>query len=340
VLALGHPQENVWSFTQGVVGSIQQGAIQHDANISHGSSGGPLLNARGEVIGINIAKVMNEATGLAFARPISLAARYLGERSGAALPLDLSTPEAAAVSCWRAQEIGRLEVGECFDWEAGWEAFSQVANEAARIAPPPARDRLRSELAQPDFKERWLEKSKQHAVAFFIEGNDAVAEAPAVPWPVPPELAQARADAEREQAGALQSHPELRGIFADQDKPPQLRARLRLGIRADRTVLVDDHRAWVELAGKNPDGTVYHFSELYVKIGDRWLQRCPPLTRDSETLPTSFAPPLETLATYRARKLEKLMRDPNYLRSARASSVFPLAPPSKPSPGRCTAANC
>ena len=340
VLALGHPQENVWSFTLGVVGSIQQGAIQHDANISHGSSGGPLLNARGEVVGINIAKVTNEPTGLAFARPISLAARYLGERSGAALPLDLSTPQAAAVSCWRAQEIGRVEVGECFDWEAGWEVFFAVANEAARIAPPPARERLRSELAEPDLKARWIEKAKHHAAAYFIEGSNHEAEMPTGAWAVPPEVAQARADAERELAGALQSHPELRGIFADQDKPFQLRARLRLGIRADRTVMVDDHRAWVELAGKNPDGTVYHFSELYVKIGDRWLQRCPPLVPDSETLPSSFAPPLETLASYRAHKLEKLIRDPDYFRSARASSARPAAPSSKASPTGCATDSC
>src|SRR5262249_11328262 len=81
VFALGHPQETGGPVTQGVVGAIQQGAIQHAAAISHGSSGGPLLNARGEVVGINVAKVVSEASGLAFARPIALASRYLGERS-------------------------------------------------------------------------------------------------------------------------------------------------------------------------------------------------------------------------------------------------------------------
>src|SRR5215471_16465477 len=162
ILALGHPQETVWSFTQGVVGAIEQGAIQHDAAISHGSSGGPLLNTRGEVVGINIAKVVSEASGLAFARPISMAARYLGERSVAALPLDLSTPEAAAMSCWRAQEIGRLEVGDCFDWQSTWEMFVGVAEEAIRIEPPAVAERIRKNLQDPQFKERWIEDGKRH----------------------------------------------------------------------------------------------------------------------------------------------------------------------------------
>jgi len=52
-----------------VVGAIEKSAIQHDAAISHGSSGGPLLNSRGEVVGINIAKVLSEPRGLGFARP-------------------------------------------------------------------------------------------------------------------------------------------------------------------------------------------------------------------------------------------------------------------------------
>ncbi|HVY48223.1 MAG TPA: trypsin-like peptidase domain-containing protein, partial [Minicystis sp.] len=102
VLALGHPQETVWSFTAGVVGAIQQGAIQHDAAIGHGSSGGPLLNTRGEVVGINVAMVVSESRGLAFARPIAFASRYLDAPTAALGPLDQSSPEASAVSCWRA----------------------------------------------------------------------------------------------------------------------------------------------------------------------------------------------------------------------------------------------
>ncbi len=331
VLALGHPQETVWSFTQGVVGAIQQGAIQHDAAISHGSSGGPLLNARGEVVGINIAKVVSEASGLAFARPISLAARYLGDRSVAALPLDLSSPEAAAMSCWRAQEIGRLEVGECFDWQAKWEAFVSIAEEAMRIASPAVAERIRKDLEDPHFKERWLEDGKRGAAAYFVEPK-RLEESPPVSGP--PALVQARQEAQREEARTLREHPEIRGVYADQKDPQLFKARLRLGIRVDRVANVAPGRAWVQLVGRNPDGSLYRFSELYVKIGDRWLQRDPPSTADMATQPRSFGPLLCSFAWYRAHRLEKLILGPR-------APVPPAADVARPhvssEKGTCTA---
>lgn len=338
VIALGHPQELVWSFTQGVVGTIQQGAIQHDASISFGSSGGPLLNARGEVVGINIAKVVSESPGLSFARPVALAGRYLGPVASPFV-LDLSTPQAAALSCWRAQEVGRIETGDCFDWDTSFSAFRTIAEEAAAMSPLPAAARLRAELGASDFRDRWIIDGKRDAAGYFVNGLRMTDKAPLEVVPAP--LARAKADADREEEAVLSAHPDLRGLYADRKSPALLQARLRLGIRVERTAMLDERRAWVELAGRNPDGSVYRFSEFYVKIADRWQQRLPPRAEDMSDLPPTFGPSLCTPASYRAKKLERLYRNPDRVLSSREPlPIVPASVVTKGEPGACAAAPC
>jgi len=60
VFALGHPMGMAWTVTKGIVSSTERyarhpfiKAIQTDSAINKGNSGGPLLNMKGEIVGIN-----------------------------------------------------------------------------------------------------------------------------------------------------------------------------------------------------------------------------------------------------------------------------------------------
>ena len=91
VYAIGNPFGLSGTLTSGIVSSIRQvqepdgviidEAIQTDAAINPGNSGGPLLNSRGEVIGINtmIASNVGQNAGIGFAIPINTAKAVLND---------------------------------------------------------------------------------------------------------------------------------------------------------------------------------------------------------------------------------------------------------------------
>lgn len=67
VVAIGHPNGLSFTMTQGIVSGLRKGMlIQSSASINPGNSGGPLLNSRGQVIGINTFFIKN-SQGLNFA---------------------------------------------------------------------------------------------------------------------------------------------------------------------------------------------------------------------------------------------------------------------------------
>jgi S1-C subfamily serine protease len=81
VVAIGSPIGLQSTVTAGIIsalhrtlpgygGRLIEDIIQTDAAVNPGNSGGPLVNARGEVVGINVA-IVQQAQGLSFAIPIN-----------------------------------------------------------------------------------------------------------------------------------------------------------------------------------------------------------------------------------------------------------------------------
>ena len=92
VAAIGSPFGEDQSLSVGVISALDRsiesltgfatvGAIQTDAAINHGNSGGPLLDARGRVLGINaqIQTSSGEGSGVGFAVPVDTVKRSLGQ---------------------------------------------------------------------------------------------------------------------------------------------------------------------------------------------------------------------------------------------------------------------
>ena len=85
VIAIGNPFGFSGTLTCGVISRIDysKNRIQTDAAINPGSSGGPLLNEKGEIIGINQAIYNPDNNisniGIGFAIPVNLVKEYLQE---------------------------------------------------------------------------------------------------------------------------------------------------------------------------------------------------------------------------------------------------------------------
>jgi len=88
VLAIGNPFGLEWSVTSGIISAKGRllgtgpydNFMQTDASINPGNSGGPLVNMKGEVIGINTA-IDGTAQNIGFAVPINHAKKLVSSIS-------------------------------------------------------------------------------------------------------------------------------------------------------------------------------------------------------------------------------------------------------------------
>lgn len=94
VLAMGNPFNKDWTLTYGIISALNRtiiglnnysigGVIQTDAAINPGNSGGPLLNLRGEVIGVNsqieLQGGVRQNAGVGYAIPSNLVNRVFND---------------------------------------------------------------------------------------------------------------------------------------------------------------------------------------------------------------------------------------------------------------------
>ena len=132
VYAVGNPQGLEGTFSQGIVSSIREVGsdklLQITAPISPGSSGGPVLNGKGEVIGVSVA-TFRGGQNLNFAIPSSYLKTLLG-KAGPVKPLAQAKPATAQRSI--LSDLGgrgtESVVGGSFSWTdnqfMGWYTFS------------------------------------------------------------------------------------------------------------------------------------------------------------------------------------------------------------------------
>ncbi len=293
VIALGHPGETLWASTVGIVSAIHSGVIQHDAPVSPGNSGGPLLNDRGEVVGINTNKLRGENSNVSFARPIALAASLVSDVVQP-FALDLSTPERAVLSCMRAFELASPAVLECCDWDAVYEHNMKHFRE--RIASMTPEERLRKEESWKALmvKENFIAFSKRGFMSMVGDDKNAgadlseylrtLAARPASDWNVEVRIEQTPV--------ADPIWLAKYGAKSDLCDMKQMRKGLKNGIRVAAVEPVEADRAWAQVEGRNDDGSLYHFSQMMKHIAAGWVDEDDVEMAEAPPVPSGWPPSL------------------------------------------------
>ena len=181
VIAIGNPFGLSHTVTTGVISalnrSIQSGDqvfkdfIQTDASINPGNSGGPLLNIRGEVIGINTA-IYSQAEGIGFAIPADRARRVVedlitfGEVQAAWFGLEVQVLDEKIAKYLGYEEAQGVLVTEVYPGSPADKAGIQVqdilvqADQTELASPEVLADLLRRKSVNDDIEFRVFGKGK------------------------------------------------------------------------------------------------------------------------------------------------------------------------------------
>lgn len=160
VAAIGHPEQGgLWTLTTGVVSTLLanmggvagKNVFQTDASINRGNSGGPLLNAKGGIIGVNTLMSRKAADGLAitsvnFAVKSDVAKRWL-EKS-ANTPIEFARAQDLAVSAASAEPAPPPKPAPAPDTEKPSLAAKNGGREMVSESKPYSRKNLIDEQIQ------------------------------------------------------------------------------------------------------------------------------------------------------------------------------------------------
>lgn len=301
-----------------MVSSIHSAVIQTDAAINQGNSGGPLIDVNGLLVGINTSKLVGDAQGIGFARPVRLAAELL---DGAKAPFepDLSSPEKGVISCARAIELASSAVVHCQDDDSSFALLLEaMKGMKARLQLGPEAERAMDERMQKFGKDEWASFMHQMLIASVKETSSSQVVAAMEQKMKSIEVSGiSTADLQKkvdETLGREEVIKEIRkaidglgayraewdqellkrtGLKIDHKNPRSNLETLKMGIRVDQVKYVDPTRAWVSISGRNVDGSPYRYSEFWLKVAGGWKERSTPRPDDVKLLPPGFPLPVE-----------------------------------------------
>jgi len=315
VYSVGHPDQSVWTITSGVVSGLHSGVIQHDAPLNTGSSGGPLIDEHGGWLGVNTMKLLGGAEGMAYARPASLVDAFV-RGTPLDLQVDRSDVVATAMAFERGLALAREAAIDTFtDWEGNGLMWIAVADAAATMAslPETQHQRFVAFARSPEGLARWRDIDRAKAIQHSTTSKDfdRTLIEPADLWPDEasrlrhandPEVlatyethrARVAVQAEARKVRVLNENHMLQDIARDELAYREARKR---GIRIEEVVPVGGLGAWLRVAGRNDDGTVWSYSECWRVRDGRYSQPCACMESEfADAIPTTWPPPIETNA--------------------------------------------